>query len=80
METFTPEERAAAQAQLNATNPIVAESEKRYAADPNAWLAAERARCAAIEVELRSSTRTPLVTPVVDGQYVDLQDVPTRPI
>jgi hypothetical protein len=77
---FTPEERKQAEVRINAVDPVVAESEKRYAADPDAWLATERARCAAIEVELRSSVHSSSVCPVADGKYVDLQDVSVRPI
>lgn len=77
---FTTEERTQAQQRLNAADPVLAESEKRYAADPDAWLAAERAKCERIGIELRSSSRSSIATPVVDGQYVDLQSVDVRPI
>jgi hypothetical protein len=85
MSEFTPEERAAAQTRLDAALPVeirtaIAESEKRYAADPDAWLRDERAKCERIETELRSSSRSPIVSPIVDGQYADLQSVGTRSI
>lgn len=77
---FTVEERTAAQTRLDAIDPVVVESEKRFAADPDAWLAAERAKCERIGIEMRASAHRPKACPIVDGQYSDLQSVSVRPI